>query len=385
MTSVASIIKGNIKKGLFGPKLGLHKIPTLLRSDDYDKLLYMLCNEAIQGNNKRAMRDIIAYFNEERASIDPIPTLTFLANNKYIKKDFLKKISDCFPEKNFLLHMYDIIPMSEKIELSLPIAKIWESILPPASFEDWKLIKEYSDEVHEEEMGIQNKPLCDWILEKYKEAKKNKCPDWVSLVPTMPLLQPIPFDLLPSTKEATKIITKNLKSHFISYEENDLGVDANEYIETIYGISTIPEKITMVYNKESFFDDADYFHTYGPLNNSYTNFFSNSFCDCTGGCRMLSCSCFLTENNDEDLEYQDSDINGEADITDWYLGYCEDCKEDFVDITHALREPLIGGSWLGCLCMDCLEIRIGTDPKKIILFAKMKEQLESIKIYRKVA
>lgn len=54
-----------------------------------------------------------------------------------------------------------------------------------------------------------------------------------------------------------------------------------------------------------------------------------------GGCRMLTCNC--------------------REEGEWFTGKCDYCKSDIRDISHALRLPLVEGSWVGCYCsMDCI-------------------------------
>ena len=69
--------------------------------------------------------------------------------------------------------------------------------------------------------------------------------------------------------------------------------------------------------------------------------------ECTkyGGCRMLLCNCF---------EKYDDDNNYDPTMT-WFKGACDYCFKRIADKSHAVREPMEKGGWIGCYCsLDCL-------------------------------
>lgn len=69
-----------------------------------------------------------------------------------------------------------------------------------------------------------------------------------------------------------------------------------------------------------------------------------------GSCRMFTCQCREFD--------QDEDIDPETPIDpeSWFTGTCNGCKLKILDLSHALRYPVVGGGWIGCFCSeDCMK------------------------------
>ncbi len=90
---------------------------------------------------------------------------------------------------------------------------------------------------------------------------------------------------------------------------------------------------------------ADPDRIFGPLNVILGRECATSI---TGGCRMLTCCCRDFDQAEDDDELQVSP-------TSWFEGYCDSCHYTIRDISHAIRQPVVGGGWIGCYCcMECL-------------------------------
>jgi hypothetical protein len=410
MTSVVGIVKQSILKGNHGDDLQLELFPELIPTKDFEKVIFFLCKACIQAKNGKALKDILQYFNQERASLDPLPTLTFLAFNPYINDSLLKDISLFFPEKKFIDYMNDVISMLHNIEIALPVAKRWESVLPPASIEEWKKIKEISESIYEdnEDSIFTDKLLYHWIIEKYNNIKTTVAPSWIRFKENVPsiveIIQTNPYPLknrYPKTVDAVPIILENLTKCAISYDSLP-----RKTIGTLYNISSSREKYALLYPNQDntiFFDDIDYFTCCGPTNgNTYTAYQENQWCYYTGECRMLSCNCHeRKEEEEEDERFQDfydMECNSWVESDDicieepkekplyaWFTNSCNVCKVSICRAEYALRRPLPEGGWSNeCYCgEECLAkvMNFEENPDDILLYAKLLEQLDKKGIY----
>lgn len=415
MSSIVGIIKQAILEGKDGNDLQLELFPELLPTKDFERVIFLLSKSCMEAKNGKALRDIISHFNQERASVDPLPTLTYLAYNPYINDSLLKAISSYFPEKRFVDYMNDIIPMLYSIEIALVIAKRWESILPPSTFEEWKTMKELSETVYQDEDDVlfTDKLLHDWINEKYNLIKSTVIPSWIRIKENLLLLEeliernPYPLkNIHPNTKDAVLIILENLSKCAISYDnefENTI-----KTIGLVYNISSSREKYALLYPNQDntlFFDDIDYFTTCGPVNgHSFTAYKEELTCYYTGGCRLLTCDCHIDNEEEHDGRFQDfydmecnewieSDpcIQEEKESDSlfkpnyiWFTGTCDQCKGSIQRAEYALRIPLKEGGWKGCLCSKkCLSeiMKIKEDSNNLVLYTKLIEQLDTKGIY----
>lgn len=73
----------------------------------------------------------------------------------------------------------------------------------------------------------------------------------------------------------------------------------------------------------------------------------NDPCVIYGGCRMLICKHFPSDDEDDTLRQF---------AQDWFTGECEACAKIITKRSHALRIPMIGGGWYGCFCsnLNCI-------------------------------
>lgn len=407
MSSIVSIVKKSILEGNKGENLQLELFPELIPTKDFDKVIFLLCRACIQAKNGEALRDVISYFNQERASLDPLPTLVYLAYNPHVDDALLKDISSYYPEKKFVDYMNDIVPMLFHIEIALPVAKRWESILPASTIEEWGKIKELSESVRgedEEETLFTDKALHDWISEKYNLIKTTVAPKWIRFkenamnVHELIKTKPYPLENIPPrTKDAVSIILENIGKCSISYGDQK-SVFARS-VELLYNIASSQEKFALLYpNQENnlFFDDIEYFTVCGPLNGqSYTAYLEDSFCYYTGGCRMLTCNCHKKIENTEqefyDMEWIDSELgvcsSNEEETSNpylWFTGECELCKARIMKPEYALRKPLPEGGWRNCYCgEECLSkvMNLKDNIEDIVLYTRLTEQLDKKGIY----
>lgn len=134
------------------------------------------------------------------------------------------------------------------------------------------------------------------------------------------------------------------------------------------------------------------FRRFGPVNTSYEQEIDSEnttldICTDNGGCRMFSCLCGQSAED----EYDEDE--------DWFTGKCEKCHKRIGTKVQslsqrrrcALREPLAYGSWRGCFCsFSCINMSIDdryedeneTSTKNIqrILLLSMEIQIKAIGI-----
>ena len=92
----------------------------------------------------------------------------------------------------------------------------------------------------------------------------------------------------------------------------------------------------------------------GPSNE--TNYDTQSLDTCgVFGCRMFSCECL--ENDPSETERGEMDGPEHFVKLAWFKGACENCSVCIESPENALRIPVLGGCWYGCICVkpDCFE------------------------------
>lgn len=98
-----------------------------------------------------------------------------------------------------------------------------------------------------------------------------------------------------------------------------------------------------------------------------------------GGCRMLTCCC-RNFNQDEDDEL-------DTDPSAWFSGNCDNCTARILNISHALRQPVLGGGWVGCYCcVECVTespARV-LDNMAMILLNRILDQLSDKGIFNRL-
>lgn len=79
---------------------------------------------------------------------------------------------------------------------------------------------------------------------------------------------------------------------------------------------------------------------------------SNDYiCNHFGGCRMFTCNCLITTEDEQD----DLIINNDATNNDWFTGKCIMCHKEIHNRIYAVRMPRLTGGWTGEYCsFTCL-------------------------------
>lgn len=81
----------------------------------------------------------------------------------------------------------------------------------------------------------------------------------------------------------------------------------------------------------------------GPVHvNTASSLTSDYICNRYGGCPMLLCSCYLPPEDERESLFDDE--------ISWFRGSCDYCWRRIRRKAHAVRLPLIDGSWKGCYC-----------------------------------
>lgn len=106
------------------------------------------------------------------------------------------------------------------------------------------------------------------------------------------------------------------------------------------------EKIYPIYMK-FLENNIELFRWFGPAHMKYNSDFSEeTICGENGGCRMLTCNCFSSKDEDEN-EYEKDYENL---YEDWFRGACDFCHRRILNRSHSVRKPLEYGGWIGCYC-----------------------------------
>lgn len=180
-------------------------------------------------------------------------------------------------------------------------------------------LKEYLD-VYESKTNKKLTSVMNYIERNIKlKAKK---PDYVSIKEgeTKAYLKNVSMGLDLEQKEVFMNQVKEESSKF-NIEEKFLDMFAASMSDII--------------DKDNSFDKS--FRVWGPENR-----FHNRDCsgnpDGKGPCRMFTCLCRDSEENDGEL------------VDDWFNEKCDNCNREIEDISHAVRYPHKEGGWKGCYC-----------------------------------
>lgn len=388
---------------------------SLLSSEKSEELISTLLNFCCKFNNQEASKKIIEIFNEFRLGSDCVPALTNLFVNNFIDRDVLKFVLSCYPNRQTIDYYVDLINGGDDMLAIKAVATI-DVVLPDLPYEDWvELLKltKLDPDIDEDELLVPHMSLLNAFFESKvaEHAKPIDKPRWVKNFPVVEL-QDTP-DYLPTVEDAVDLLLFeiNKKIKLVSEEDNE-DVDIKPGLISQYAISTIPEKLAMIQHLKKLpdFDDTDIFREYGPVNTIYTVTKEirppDHPCVRYGGCRMLTCTEFEFNDDDDYLaqDFDDSDeymtyqykIPGSDEIytdtvrvsklstkttndIDWFKFRCEVCLIPIEKRENALRKPLNNGGWIGCFCEKCLKDSVD-DPSEAIMVGRMFEQLERIGI-----
>ncbi|CAH6418635.1 Hypothetical protein POVN_LOCUS354 [uncultured virus] len=102
-----------------------------------------------------------------------------------------------------------------------------------------------------------------------------------------------------------------------------------------------------------------------------------------GGCRMLTCCC-------RDFDQDTDPVLDTSTPYAWFTGNCasDSCQIKLVDVSHALRQPVDGGGWVGCYCsMECIREQPSRELNEVaadLEEEKKKPEREPARVYREV-
>lgn len=332
----------------------LDKLPLAsLSNDQSDMIIACLLDQAEKVKGIMAAREIVTTFDVKRARVNPLPALTNLFLNTYLKRDTLAFVLTCFPYKTELELYVDLINMGDD-QAALQAAATMATFFPDLSHDDWDRLYHLTDNVEEEE--YENQLLRAYFQTKVSETGSSiPRPRWIRDDIEEKELTSIPNGI-PSVKDAVELLLANHK--FID-KLNDTTSNMRELLLTQYAIAPTLEKVKMLEKIKSLptFNDIDIFQELGPVNTMYTDNPSNidieHICSKYGGCRMFTCTEFecIDETGD------DVDIMAEyPEVTDWFRGSCDICLKKIAKRHYAVREPLLYGGWQGCYCsFTCVE------------------------------
>lgn len=97
-------------------------------------------------------------------------------------------------------------------------------------------------------------------------------------------------------------------------------------------------------------DSIRKYHIYGPANpivNDCRDDSEYEFCPYSedGVCYMLTCRC---KELDQGVEKK----------TDYYVGYCLECKVELLTKADVWRTPVVGGGFIGCYCREHFRLNV---------------------------
>ena len=185
----------------------------------------------------------------------------------------------------------------------------------------------------------------EWLKRKFESTSEiADMPEWVNIKPTETpdILNYDTWRKLDSPSQNTDL---EIPDFDVILSEYDIKKKDGEVLnrELMDQILETAKSVTQKLKLEDFPTDPDRF--FGPLNRRPTNCVSGVISD---GCRMLTCRC-RDFDQDEDIE---SDL---SDPSLWFNNKCDACEFKILNISYALRYPVIGGGWAGCYCsVDCV-------------------------------
>lgn len=157
--------------------------------------------------------------------------------------------------------------------------------------------------------------------------------------------------------------------NFTTADESQLGSDlVYSSLRNLYMQATPAERLVIVaplangehrleYAKpENSPEAARIFRIVGPCNTLLDfNLNLDHICAYYGGCRMLTCTCSSTLD-DDDAEISDFSDADAWRNREWFTGYCGQCNRRIDSRANTVRIPLPDGSWHGCYCsVKCME------------------------------
>lgn len=185
--------------------------------------------------------------------------------------------------------------------------------------------------------------LCSWLKEKITSLKDElEEASWTVKVEALPEIEGREriIDLEQWTPEkVAEGVFKFMKE--VEGIESDDPEKMKQDLATMYSFASDEEKIKLIEplvpNYEA--TDIEVFRVLGPLNTHEELDSEDYICGRFGGCRMLTCRCFI-----------DCDEGDDANLIPWFKGKCDKCCIKIRRKEFAFRLPLKDGGWEGCFC-----------------------------------
>ena len=335
-----------------------------LDQDRSDFLLATFLNNT-NFQNRKAARLLVEYFDKERVKFNVMPQITTLFFNKYIENvDFILTL---YPNRNHLDYLVDLINVPDD-DFTLAAAPIIIEHFPNIPDRDFQTLYNLT-----EEEDYPNQKLRAYFLEKIPKA--SQAPHWIITLEAKPIITPLKEYSLPSTTTAVEAILGNMSKLQFDYNSlSDSRLELREILAAQYAIASAADKVTMLaqiidVRNQDISDDEEMTRLFGPVN-------SGSSCSRYGGCRMLTC-CEFEETEEDDIMATNSYLS------DWFTGFCHNCKLKINNRRHAVRLPLPGGGWKYCYCsIECIKADIDPDNKLIAgSLPRLANYLETVGIY----
>lgn len=208
-------------------------------------------------------------------------------------------------------------------------------------FPDYEIGAKEIQYVAEKALAQGNKDLTLWAGQHLRQVKERQTkPDWVTVEPgeTLDLLDYKRWQL---KDDACAVTMQDVREDMADFIVNDV---AGEQIEQqqLDDLIVAALSINTTECTQGYPGNPD--RMFGPVNRR------SDGSDCISGvikgaCRMLTCRC-----KDQDEEEIESAYDNFSD--GWFDGQCNQCHLRIADLSHALRFPLFGGSWIGCYCTE---------------------------------
>lgn len=185
--------------------------------------------------------------------------------------------------------------------------------------------------------------LTSWLKDKISSMKDElEEPSWVAKVENLPEIEDRRREI--DLKEwPNERVVEGIFEFMRDIEgiESDNPEKMKEDIAKIYSLASEEERIKLIEPLAPNYEatDVEIFRVLGPLNAHEELDSEDYICGRFGGCRMLTCRCFVECDESDDL-----------DSISWFKRKCDHCGAKIRRKEFAFRTPLKDGGWEGCFC-----------------------------------
>lgn len=250
-------------------------------------------------------------------------TVGHIAGLADVKPDTLRYILTCLPS----IKIDTILKSHITTETGISFGMMYDRL------ENIGLRVPVWEEYYDMAINCERKDIIDFIADKAGLEEHNaEMPSWVSRKPGDKETDWKEYKASVPTTDRVESIISDLT------EQVQLGTSDDKVVPT----DVLEQVVQMALSSdEKKHAAADPDRIFGPVNPIL-----NQECDesIPGGCRMLSCTC----------REVDQDIDDDT-PSPWFTGECDTCKLTIRNLSHAIRQPVVGGGWIGCYCsIQCL-------------------------------